>query len=119
MRGGAAKTGWLSSVAKMLKVLVISAASVGLLLISTKIQAQDSAVQHGRAFAQTNCARCAIGLTGDSPLPKAQPFRTLHQRYPIEDLAESLAEGIRTGHPAMPEFQLDENPRLYSLPISG
>jgi cytochrome c len=110
MRGDAAKTGWLSSIAKMLKVLVISAASVGVLLTSTTIQAQDSAVQHGRAFAQTNCARChAIGPEGDSPLPKAPPFRTLHQRYPIEDLAESLAEGIRTGHPAMPEFQLDEN----------
>ena len=43
-----------------------------------------------------------------SPLPKAPPFRTLHERYPVEDLEESLAEGIRTGHPAMPEFALDE-----------
>ena len=34
-------------------------------------------------------------------------FRTLHKRYPIETLAESLAEGIQTGHPTMPEFQLD------------
>ena len=31
----------------------------------------------------------------------------LHKRYPIETLAESLAEGIQTGHPTMPEFQLD------------
>jgi hypothetical protein len=30
----------------------------------------------------------------------------LHHRYPIEDIQESLAEGIKTGHP-MPEFQLD------------
>jgi mono/diheme cytochrome c family protein len=31
----------------------------------------------------------------------------LHKRYPVEDLAESLAEGIVTGHPTMPEFRLD------------
>ena len=34
-------------------------------------------------------------------------MRTLHERYPVENLAESLAEGIRTGHPTMPEFRLD------------
>jgi uncharacterized protein (DUF433 family) len=28
-------------------------------------------------------------------------------RYPVEDLAEALAEGITTGHPTMPQFQLD------------
>ena len=31
----------------------------------------------------------------------------MHKRYPIETLAESLAEGIQTGHPTMPEFQLE------------
>ncbi len=35
----------------------------------------------------------------------APPFRTLPQRYPVEHLAEALAEGIVTGHPAMPQFQ--------------
>jgi cytochrome c len=91
----------------MLKVLAV--ASVAALLISTTLHAQDSAVQQGRAFAQTNCARChAIGPVGDSPLAKAPPFRTLHQRYPVEQLAEALAEGIRTAHPAMPEFELDQ-----------
>ena len=42
----------------------------------------------------------------ESPLKAAPPFRTLHTRYPIETLAESLAEGISTGHPAMPEVEL-------------
>ena len=37
----------------------------------------------------------------------APPFRTLHERYPVESLQESLAEGIVTGHPSMPEFRLD------------
>jgi cytochrome c len=67
----------------------------------------DRAAERGRAFAQIACSRChAIGPTGDSPLAEAPPFRVLHQRYPVEDIEESLAEGIKTGHP-MPEFQLD------------
>jgi hypothetical protein len=40
-------------------------------------------------------------------LPIAPPFRTLHERYPVETLEEALAEGIITGHPNMPEFRLD------------
>jgi hypothetical protein len=31
----------------------------------------------------------------------------LGQRYSIESLAESLAEGLYTGHPDMPEFVFD------------
>jgi cytochrome c len=31
----------------------------------------------------------------------------LHERYPVESLAEALSEGIVTGHPTMPEFRLD------------
>ena len=34
----------------------------------------------------------------------APPFRDLKLRYPIEDLAEALAEGIMTAHPQMPVF---------------
>jgi mono/diheme cytochrome c family protein len=66
------------------------------------------AAQRGRAFALTNCARChAIDKVSPSPLKVAPPFRTLHRRYPVEGLQEALAEGIVTGHPAMPEFQLE------------
>ena len=70
--------------------------------------ANDAKVARGRTLAQANCARChAVGRLGASPLPEAPPFRELHRRYPVEDLAESLAEGIRTGHPGMPEFRFD------------
>jgi hypothetical protein len=31
----------------------------------------------------------------------------LHERYPIDDIAEALAEGIVTGHPTTAEFRLD------------
>lgn len=64
--------------------------------------------QRGRFFARTNCARChSIDKVTESPLKIAPPFRTLHKRYPIESLAEAFAEGISTGHPSMPEFQLE------------
>jgi cytochrome c len=64
--------------------------------------------QRGRTFAINNCARChAIDRVSQSPLRIAPPFRNLHKRYPIENLVEALAEGIQTGHPTMPEFQLD------------
>ena len=43
----------------------------------------------------------------ESPFRTAPPLRTLHLRYPVESLAESLAEGIVTGPPEMPQFQLD------------
>jgi cytochrome c len=75
---------------------------------SSAVMAQAGRVQRGQTFAQTNCSQChAVGRVGDSPIPEAPPFRTLHTRYPVEDLAEAFAEGITTGHPSMPQFQLD------------
>jgi cytochrome c len=66
------------------------------------------AAQRGFVILKTNCSRChAIGKIGESPLKIAPPFRTLHQRYPVEDLEKPLAEGIITGHPTMPEFRFD------------
>jgi mono/diheme cytochrome c family protein len=68
----------------------------------------DSPEQRGNAYAKAHCARChAIDRAGPSPLKIAPAFRTLHLRYPIATLGEALAEGINTGHAAMPEFVLD------------
>ncbi len=79
------------------------------MLLAAQAQAA-SPQQRGRIYAKTHCARChAIGRTGDSPFKPAPPFRTLHLRYPIETLSEALAEGIATGHQAMPEFELTPN----------
>ena len=64
--------------------------------------------QRGLVIVRTNCSRChSIDKISQSPLKVAPPFRTLHERYPVESLQESLAEGIVTGHPSMPEFRLD------------
>jgi len=86
--------------------LVLAAGAV--LTMGTASFAESPAAQRGFVFAKTNCAKChAIGQYGDSPLAIAPPFRTLHQRYAIEELEEAFAEGIVTGHPTMPQFQLD------------
>ena len=72
--------------------------------------ATASSVSQGKRLAQTHCARChAIDRVRPSPLRIAPPFRTLHERYPVEMLQEALAEGIVTGHPAMPQFSFDAN----------
>jgi cytochrome c len=64
----------------------------------------------GEALARDNCSTChAIGAAGASPYQLAPPFRTLHQKYNVENLAEALAEGIvvgNTGSRQMPMFVL-------------
>lgn len=84
-------------------------AAVVIAFAATGASAQLSpSEQRGRALARANCARChAIDKVSASPLALAPPFRTLHQRYPVETLDEALAEGIVTGHPSMPEFRLE------------
>lgn len=65
-------------------------------------------IDKGKAFVERNCARChAIGLDDDSHMPEAPPLRSLHTRYPVDSLYEAFSEGIVTGHPQMPQFQLD------------
>jgi cytochrome c len=76
-------------------------------IVMTPALATSPAEQRGKTYAITNCARChSIDRVTESPLKIAPPFRTLHKRYPIESLGEALAEGIETGHPTMPAFQL-------------
>lgn len=71
-------------------------------------EALAASAQRGLVFVKTNCAMChAIGRYDESPMAIAPPLRTLHERYEVEMLEEALAEGIVTGHPTMPQFQLD------------
>ena len=67
--------------------------------------AEKGMIDKGQALVEANCARChAIGKEGESPHKDAPPFRILSSKYPVADLAESLAEGIFSGHPDMPIF---------------
>jgi cytochrome c len=82
-----------------------SAFSLGVSAIGETFAAEQDLTNKGEALVQENCSRChAIGKEGNSTHPEAPPFRTLSSRYPIEDLSESLAEGIVSGHPDMPIF---------------
>jgi len=83
--------------------------ALALVLITTRHSLSDAASEmRGRTFARVHCAQChSIDRATQSPLKVAPPFRKLHLRYPIETLAEALAEGISTGHPSMPEFRLE------------
>jgi cytochrome c len=114
MRGGIA--GFRGNIKRAVQLgislaFVINAVAILLALAPLQAKGQEvlsPAAQRGLIIVRTNCSRChAIGKVGDSPLAIAPAFRTLHERYPVDDLQEPLAEGIVTGHPTMPEFRFD------------
>jgi mono/diheme cytochrome c family protein len=79
-----------------------------MMFITSAAVAESASELRGRVLARENCARChSIDRYTPSPLKIAPPFRELHRRYPVETLAEALAEGIDTGHPTMPMFRLE------------
>jgi cytochrome c len=83
-------------------------AAVIMCCLCGSVRAEGGDPRLGLKLVQEWCAKChAIGPYGASPLQIAPPFRELHLRYPVEDLAESFAEGILVGHPSMPVFRFD------------
>lgn len=67
-------------------------------------------VESGQAIAMENCARChAVSGSGPSPNPDAPVFSGFSKYWPIDSLAEALAEGIVVNHrnSEMPEFQFE------------
>jgi cytochrome c len=95
----------------MLARLGVSICLIGSLMApayAADLPARSRAFDLGRTLAETHCATChAIGKKGQSPNPKAPRFATLAQRYPLDNLAEALSEGILVGHGPMPEFQFE------------
>jgi mono/diheme cytochrome c family protein len=88
-------------------MLRLSALLLATAMLSACVTAKEQQrIERGHAIAAANCSSChAIGAVGDSPAPEAPPFRTLSRNYRVADLEEALAEGISTGHPAMPQFE--------------
>ena len=84
----------------------VAPALAGLALLAGLAMAQEQAdVEAGQKLAELHCSRChAIGNQGGSLMEGAPPLRDLKLRYPVEDLAEALAEGMVTAHPQMPVF---------------
>jgi cytochrome c len=93
----------LAGCMQRLTFFIVVVAAVALAGTAT---AQSDRTARGRLLVQRYCAGChSVTRTGSSPNPAAPPFRDLNRRYRIDELGEALAEGILTGHPAMPEFK--------------
>jgi cytochrome c len=92
---------------RLRKVVPFLGSAACLFAIAAPVEAAGDAAR-GEAIAQKNCSTChAVGKTGSSPYPLAPPFRTLHQKYDVEGLAEAFAEGIvvgNSGERQMPRF---------------
>lgn len=92
---------------KPVPVFILAVVTMGA-VPSLSAQESSAPVKRGEALLTRNCSRChAIGAAGLSPHPEAPPFRTLARRYPIDGLAEALAEGLFVGHPDMPQFTFE------------
>ncbi|MCA1952228.1 MAG: cytochrome c [Hyphomicrobiales bacterium] len=89
------------------RILLLGLIGAGLILLSLKAFAAGDA-RRGGEIAADQCGRChAIGRTGTSPLAAAPPLRVIARRWPPEQLQEAFAEGVVTGHTAMPEFRFE------------
>jgi mono/diheme cytochrome c family protein len=77
-------------------------------LQSIGVDALSPTARRGFEFAQENCQTChAIGRIGESPAAGAPAFRDLYALYPVDSLRPAFAEGFVSGHPSMPQFQLE------------
>ena len=91
----------------VLKPAALLAAAL-LAAASSAAAEEPSSARRGGMLVKRHCGGChATGAAGTSRHPAAPPLRELNRRYEPEALAEALAEGILTGHPAMPEFRFE------------
>jgi len=92
--------------ARRLTLALVAPLAVGAVMPAAA--ADKDLTDKGEAIVRENCSPChAVGIEGVSPNPEAPPLRTISGNYPVENLAESLAEGIVSGHPDMPIFVFD------------
>lgn len=63
-------------------------------------------VQDGRFIAETQCSGCHAVHPGEaSKRPDAPRFPVLFQHYRADVLDEEFIQGVKVGHPDMPNFQ--------------
>jgi len=83
----------------MLLLLAFAGASSALALELSPAQAE------GKAILQKNCGRChAIGVSGESPLADAPPFRNIYAKFAVEELKMRLSEGVVSHFRGMPQI---------------
>ena len=101
-RGDALGLGILSARGRLAACAVL----LGTISAPMGVAAEAPSAQRGGQLVKRHCAGChAVGAKGASRHPAAPPLRELNRRYEPEVLGEALAEGILTGHPAMPAFR--------------
>ena len=96
------RAGMNSAVRAVAGVLAIAVAASHF----SPVWAQGDSIARGQKIAQEKCSKChSIGKADASLDRKAPPFREIGKNFPLEHLAEALAEGIVTGDNNMPEFK--------------
>lgn len=93
--------------------IFIVALLLGLGSTSVGAQSLNKLEVRGRTLLTRMCAAChAVDARGRSRHILAPAFRTIGQRYDIDDLVERLREGFTAPHPDMPTFRLTRNNAL-------
>ena len=65
-------------------------------------------VEAGGQLIAELCSRCHATSAGQSSSHDEAPsLRRISRNYPVERLAEALAEGMMVGHPDMPVFEFE------------
>jgi cytochrome c len=76
------------------------------IVISSDFALADSRADRGRLLLTQHCSKChAVGLTDQSPLLAAPPFRRITERLDGNELLDRLREGLSSGHRDMPRFR--------------
>ena len=85
-------------------VLVLTSAHTAL----AEQKVDQMTVEAGAQLIAELCSRChATSVGQSSPHDQAPSLRRISRNYPVERLAEALAEGMMVGHPDMPVFEFD------------
>jgi mono/diheme cytochrome c family protein len=95
-----------SSISLVVVVIMV----LGGLPVSTRAQERvdQMTIEAGGHLVANLCSRCHATESGQSsPHDQAPSLRLLSRNYPVERLAEALAEGMMVGHPDMPVFEFE------------
>ena len=85
-----------------------------LLLRATASLAEESEpdlLAKGRTLAERMCSGChAVGASGQSPHPRAPPFRAIDLRVKLDSsFVDRLRKGLIVGDPDMPQFRFSDD----------
>jgi cytochrome c len=88
---------------------LVYAVSVITLMIGQPSLGREHEPIEGVALVRENCRPChAVGRSDVSYMTAAPPFRTISERYSLDDLANTMESGrFFERHPQMPNFVMD------------